>query len=91
MKSLARRGYLSVEEFIAVTPSIFPDEEARLRDFMAVCVRGQERVESASARNSRRGLEQAAEAFPTVLRYRAPLLQEVIDEYLVDSRLKAVV
>jgi prolycopene isomerase len=80
-----------VEEFVRVHAERFPREEERLRSFMSLCERIKEEWDRIRPGRSLEELAESAKSFPTVIRYRGATLQQVLDEHLLDGRLKAAV
>jgi phytoene desaturase len=79
-----------IEDFIGMHAAHFPDEERGLRDFMDVCEQLRIEWDRMGSLGSLSELEQAAESFPTTFRYRHATVQQVMDDYLRDQRLKAL-
>lgn len=79
-----------IEEFIDVHQREFPRDAEGIRalvDLSAQVTRDSRRL---PPRLSLRELDEAAQRFPVLFKYRPATLGEVLDEYLTDSRLKAI-
>ena len=79
-----------VEEFVATHVRQFPQEEAGIRAFVRLCEQVKNEWEQMRPGSSLEELGRAAANFATVLKYRTATVAEVMDEFLKDDRVKAV-
>jgi prolycopene isomerase len=79
------------EAFVETHVEAFPHEADRIRDFFRVCETVQREAHERPPQLSLQELDEAARQFPTLFKYSKATLGEVIDEYLTDPKLRAVV
>ena len=78
-----------VDEYVDVHCRQFPQDASGFRRFVEVCAGVTKESQEIGGSVSIRNLDEAAQQFPLLFRYRTATAREVLDEYLTDERLKA--
>jgi prolycopene isomerase len=87
---LTLRVPANAEGYIETHAELFPDEREGLRRFVALAGQIHREVHQLPPHLSLRELEEALARFPTLFRYRSSTMQDVLDEFFTDERLKAL-
>jgi prolycopene isomerase len=87
---LTMRAPVGFEDYIAAHTAHFPGEADGLRGFLGVVDTVHREVHQLPPHLTLRELQDAVERFPTLFKYRTATLADVLDEFLTDERLKAL-
>ena len=79
------------DDFIEAHVEAFPHEADAIRTFFRVCETVQREAHERPPQLSLKELDEAARQFPTLFKYSKATVGDVIDEYLADPKVKAVV
>lgn len=78
------------EEFITTHARLFPAEADGLREFIALCARVTRESQELAPQLTLRDLDRAAARYPDLFKYRSVTVDEVLDGFVRDPKLRAL-
>jgi prolycopene isomerase len=87
---LTMRAPVGFEDYVGAHTALFPGEANGLRAFLQIVDTVHREVHQLPPHLTLRELQEAVERFPTLFKYRTATLADVLDEFLTDPRLKAL-
>ena len=91
MPGLRLKMPLGIENFIEVHKEAFPGQADGIGEFLQACVQMTAESQAMPPRVNLRDLDAAAKQFPLLFRYRKATVDDVLDEYVDDPKVRSLI